>query len=619
MPDLKLKVAVSTGLYSIARSEELATLVRKIGYALTRGASAIEIAADVPHEINFTDGQQLRYIARKQGIDLNLHGSLTVPFTIPEMVQWKEAEDHTHKSVKSAVYGGCKYIDFHACLHFWLEMLTYTGSRLEIMMADWKGRFISEILFENKKTRNYFIEELWEKYDRFILGEEASTLYHQSELEIQRERQEFENKINNELRDAVERKDLEAVREIEERKRKFYEKEVEKHTTKLRNLYKKTLEEKLSSSDPKRREWFFVGRERGDYLDACKILAHYLFYTKDPIWTDMVKFYEKELEEWVKKFGEIDPDTNEWWLRNVLKANEEKGDRFLKEFFYGVVAAKMLQGHFIALARWLHETKEFKGKGLPSIISNELKIINPKNLEGEKKELMDVLKNLKIAVETPDARDPSYAGRYMLWRAKQIYVAIKHTREALKKEGNPHWDKFYLLIDFEHIAGQGVDPIEELTNLTKLVPDIGKYIICVHSNRPTTYHSHYPIELGDDLVYRLLWILTKAGMGKKEITYILFERGGFKDPFKHAVTALRLMVRFLKKGTHPNELPPEFYGIHPKGLLAEERQWVTLYMHAMDPLKGMLKIPEEEHTFLSRAAVTQEGKRPEEWKKEEFR
>jgi len=613
MGDLKFKVAVSTGLYTIARSEELATLVRKIGYALTRGASAIELAADVPHEINFTDGQELRYIARKQGIDLNFHGSLTIPFAIPEMVQWKEAEDHIYKSIKSAVYGGSKYIDFHACLHFWVEMLTFTGSRLEIMMADWKGRFISEVLFENKKTRDYFIEEFWEKYDRSILGEEATTLYYKGEAEIEAERNEFMQEMNEEIRTHPERRT-----ELEEKMRKYREEEAEKHRKKLGILIRKTLEEKMSSDDPKRREWFFLGKERGDYLDACEIIAHYLFYTKDPIWADMVKFYEKELKGWVEKFGPIDPDTNKDWLKNVLKKNEEMGDRFLKEFFYGAVAAKMLQGHLVSMARWMHETKEFKGKGLPSIISNELKIIKPKNLEKEKKELMDVLKNLKIAIETPDARDPSYAGRYMLWRTKQIYVAIKNTREALKKEGNPHWDKFYLLIDFEHIAGQGVDPIEEMTKLTELIPDVGKYVVCVHSNRPTTYHSHFPLELGDDLVYRLLWILTKAGMGKEQVTYILFERGGFKDPFKQAVTTLKLIVRFLKKGTHPDDLPPEFYGIYPKGLLAEERQWVTIYHHMMDPLKGTLKIPEEEYTAMSKAAI-EEGKKPEEFKKEEFR
>jgi len=38
----------------------------------------------------------------------------------------------------------------------------------------------------------------------------------------------------------------------------------------------------------------------------------------------------------------------------------------------------------------------------------------------------------------------------------------------------------------------------------------------------------------------------------------------------------------------------------------------------MNPLKGLLKIPEEEYTALGRAA-TEEGKRPEEWRKEEYR
>jgi hypothetical protein len=245
-------------------------------------------------------------------------------------------------------------------------------------------------------------------------------------------------------------------------------------------------------------------------------------------------------------------------------------------------------------------------------------MINPPNVEKEKKELMETLKNLKIAIEMPDARDPREAGRYMLWRPKQIYVAIKNTREVLKKEGNPYWNKIFMLIDFEHIATQGVDPTEELRELVKYVPDIGKYIICIHSNYPSPLHSHFPIQLGDEYIYKLLWILKEAGLGKYHTTYILFERGGFKDPFKQSVTALRLMIHFLKKDVPPEKLPPEFYGVSPRGLLAEERQWVGIFQHAMDPLKGLLKIPEEEYTFLGRATV-EVGKRPEEWKKEEYR
>jgi hypothetical protein len=170
MTELKLKAAVSTGLFTIAHGEELANVVRKIGYALTRGTSAIEIAGDVPHEIDFTEGLEIRRIARKQEIDLNLHGSLTMPFEIPEMIQFREAQDHIQKSLKSAVYGGCKYVDFHACLHFWLEMLSYVGARLEIIMCDWEGQFISEILFKNEDLREYFVKWFWDRYDGLVLG-----------------------------------------------------------------------------------------------------------------------------------------------------------------------------------------------------------------------------------------------------------------------------------------------------------------------------------------------------------------------------------------------------------------------------------------------------------------
>lgn len=600
MEKLNFKVAVSTGLFGIARGEELATLVRKVGYALTRGTGAIEVAADVPHEIDYTDGREIRYISKKQGVDLAFHGSLTIPFEIPEMVQYEEAEDHLHKSIKSAVYGGCTYANFHACLHFWVEMLTFTGSRLEIMMADWWGRFISDILYENEKLREYFIEFFWEKYGSYILGEKMSAIHFRTEEES-----------SLKTREEAERKPFKTREEAEKYKNEKY---LEIHP----RLIKEALREKLSDPDKRDREWYFVGKERGDYRDACELIANYLYITKDQIWLDSVKMYEKELKSWIDKHGVIDYEKNKYWLRKVLKDNEGSGDKYFKEFFYGVVSAKMLQGHLVRLTRWMNEKKEYEGKGLPTLISNELKIMNPRDIEKEKKDLMEVLKNLKIAIETPDARDPSYAGRYMLWREKQIYVAIKNTRDYLKAEGNPHWDKIMMLIDFEHIAGQGIDPIEEMTELTRLVPDVGKYIICCHSNRPTSFHSHFPLELGDDLVYRLLWILTKAGLGKEQTTYILFERGGFQDPFKQSVTTLRLIIRFLEKDTHPDKLPDEFYGVYPKGLLAQERQWVTIFLHAMDPLKGTLKIPEEEYTFLSKAAM-EEGKRPEEWKKEEFR
>ena len=370
---------------------------------------------------------------------------------------------------------------------------------------------------------------------------------------------------------------------------------------------KKVLEQKL--------DWYIVAKRRGDYVDACKIIAHYLFFKKDPIWKDMVEMYREVLEKF-----DYDPE-NPRWLREALKEAEERGgddERLFKEFYYGVVGAKFLWGHLIEAAKWMAEQDEYKGKGLPTIIRNELKMIAPKDIKKQEKELMNILKNLMITIENPDARDPSEAGRYMLWRPKQMYVAIKNVREELKRMKNPYWDKIFMLIDFEHLATQGVDPLEDIKELVKKVPNVGELIISIHSNHPTPLHSHLPIEIGDDVIYRLLWTLRKAGLGKKRTTYLVFERGGFRDPFKRSVTALRLMAKFLEKDVPPEELPPEFYGISPSGLLAEERQWVNVFQHAMDPLKGLIKIPEEEYTFLGRAAV-EAGKRPEEWKKEEYR
>jgi hypothetical protein len=142
------KVGVTTGLYTIARAEELATTVRKLGFALTRGTTAIEIAGDVPHEVTQTEGREVRYIARKQGIDILFHGSLTIPMCMPERTEWRDAQDHMQKSVRSAVYTGAKYVDFHACLNVWLELMTYAGRKLTMVFCDHEGNFIGKILKE---------------------------------------------------------------------------------------------------------------------------------------------------------------------------------------------------------------------------------------------------------------------------------------------------------------------------------------------------------------------------------------------------------------------------------------------------------------------------------------
>ena len=59
------KVGVSTGIYMAARAEELSSVLLKLGAGLTMGTAAVEIAGDIPHEINITDGLSMNKMAKK--------------------------------------------------------------------------------------------------------------------------------------------------------------------------------------------------------------------------------------------------------------------------------------------------------------------------------------------------------------------------------------------------------------------------------------------------------------------------------------------------------------------------------------------------------------------------
>jgi hypothetical protein len=182
---MPFKLGVTSGLYGIARGEELATAVRKLGYGFTRGTSAVEIALDVPHEITETDGKELRSVAKKQEVEVLLHGSLTMPFEVPERGEWRDAHDHARKSIRSAIYAGATYVNFHACLNIWLELMTYAGRKLTMTFCDHEGRFIKEILYEVPILREWFIKKRSHEYTHDIL----------SRKEIQEEIAELEGRV----------------------------------------------------------------------------------------------------------------------------------------------------------------------------------------------------------------------------------------------------------------------------------------------------------------------------------------------------------------------------------------------------------------------------------------
>ncbi|UCD03205.1 MAG: hypothetical protein JSV63_01040 [Candidatus Aenigmatarchaeota archaeon] len=608
---MPFKVGVTTGLYYIAHDVSLASTLKKIGYTLTRGTDVVEISGDTPHEITETEGEELRNISKNQGLDLLFHGSLTVPMCMPERTDWRDAQDHMEKSVRSAVNAGCKYVLFHACLHFWVELLTYTGTKLTITMCDHDGNFISEVLYNNNRLRNWFVKNLRSigdiPYDQYILDEDeihdAMSRSHArqrawEQAEIQRRQEELQKELR--LAEAENRARLSGRKEDWERFNalaKKYKETIEKITEEVSEkggqneslLRRKLLDEKvmkkLSEKKYENRRWRID--TMGRLVDVYKIMAHHLFFDKDPQWISMAEVYK----DVIQKYGMDYSDDN--WLTRSWDLAEKNNDREFKEFFYAVVGAKFLEGHVEALLNW---------------IDNEY---IPKELKGDP-ERQEIAKKLRVTIEIPDARDPKYAGRYMLSHPKQIYAAIKSVRKKLNT------DRIWITIDNEHLATQGYDPWIEGAKMVENFPEYGKMIQSVHATYPTPLHSHYPIELGQTEVYQLLWNLRMAGAGKKDdhTVYLIFERGGGDDPFRQAVDALKIMAKFLHKDVPPKDLPLEFYGLE-KTAFDERRQGQIMMDHRFDVLKDLFEVPEEEWGLLSTAAV-KKGKR-EIFKKEEVR
>jgi hypothetical protein len=565
------KIGVSSGLYSIARPEELSTTLRKLGYALTRGTSVIELSADVPNEVTETEGEEIRKLADKQGLDILFHGSLTVPMEIPERGEWRDAHDHMCKSIRSAVFAGAKYVDFHASLNIWLELMTYAGRKLTMSFCDHDGHFISKILSENERLRKWFINNRMSEYIRDILNQEDMG-------SLGAEERDIENQLDARI-EELKKKDLPEEQMLVIKR--SYQAQASGLSVAIRRRH---VNEKLKSG----RQWDSEElRGSVGILDGYLIMAHHMFFTKDPIWVAMADIYKGALSKYKMDYSDDD------WLEKTWRKAEDANDRDFKEFFYAAVAAKYLEGHTKRTLEWVD--KELVGKEFAK---------NP--------ELAKIAKNIILAIECPDARDPTHGGLHMLWRPRQIYAAVKTIRTTLKTT------RIEMLMDFEHVATQGVDPIKDLEETIKIAPDFGQYTLSVHSNAPNPLQPHNPLEMGDVRVYKLLWLLRKTGFGKNRTTYLIFERGGAQDPFRQSIEALRMMVKYLELDCDPEKLPPEFFGV--KGATAGDvrRQSQIIMDHAYEPLKDLLEMPEEEWTMLSQAAL-KKGKRPEQWKKEEFK
>jgi len=166
--------------------------------------------------------------------------------------------------------------------------------------------------------------------------------------------------------------------------------------------------------------------------------------------------------------------------------------------------------------------------------------------------------------------------------------------------------------DFEHVLSQNIDPKKEIESIPY---KLASHIKVCHLGWPTSHvPAHMPIPLGSSAqiyLYERLFELRKKGFKEG---YLIFERAAAGRG--STILSLRLIKEFLEKDVPPKELPLSFFGMRSKGPEIG-RQELAVRDHALDPLKGMLAVPEEEYTFLSKTA-TEKGK-AEIWKKEKYK
>jgi hypothetical protein len=166
--------------------------------------------------------------------------------------------------------------------------------------------------------------------------------------------------------------------------------------------------------------------------------------------------------------------------------------------------------------------------------------------------------------------------------------------------------------DFEHVLSQNIDPKKEIESIPY---GLASHIKVCHLGFPTPHvPAHMPIPLGSEAqlyLYENLFEMRRRGM---KDAYLIFERAGAGR--ESTIISLRMIKHFLEKDVPSKELPLDFFGMDKKGPDIR-RQEVAVRDHFLDPIKGMLIVPEEEYTFLSKAA-TEKGK-AEVWKKEELR
>jgi len=582
------EIGVSTGWWSIARTEDLLGLAKKLSNITTFGVKYAQV--DFESVAEFREPEVVRKIKQlidSLGIKWGAHGEIGefMAWESALEVIWKQSHRRLHQYLDTIYENFIKsgyqdyrpeYINFHSSnlptIGLFVERYRYAGH----LTVDFKGnadwdKFLREGIEKDPAKKALFD---WFKHNLlyFLIGRESGV----------------------------------AMMSVEDIKRHIANYAVTKEKIAGEELLKD--EEKLLEYGYEM--WVDLSRLRfakGSITQeeiAYLIVARYLYEKRndpsEPIWK--LFFGEKSWEDLEK----------EWEINGapVKMIDLEKGMINLMPEIVAAVACRYIIGHF-------------QQKNLPEFIEETKRSLQREKLDDfYYKTGFEKLAEIKVyfTFENPEILEGQREGLQRLIHAYDLYRLIKAC-EIMGGEGGKY---IRIIYDIEHYLHNNLDPIKEFDACPD---DVGEYVIALHVGAPKPYHpAHWPIDVGSEAqywVYVYAWHLRKKKFGVSKRGIFIFERGAGrgKAPSEfvgETPVALRLIAKFLERDVPPEELPPEFYGISMEEILSEERQQAIIREHFMDPIRGLLQVPEEAYGFLGGKAL-EKGKRPEEWKKEELR
>lgn len=600
MIDLGYIIGSDPGAFHIARQAspeqamQLAGLYRKAMSVIRHGVNFVQLPLESISEFQEPDLEENMKKVREMGISYGIHGETHA--LGGEAMQLDSALQDTyirvHQKVEVMLRESGKLQSKYVLLHSSESPgFLHLGMQLQpTMLVDFWGRPLSKFLEKERNSEEVvnwairrpevmsiaghrylrnpnfyrYVEDVKNEYRNEILTKERPDVPAEILSEVGNKVQEARKRLGLGQNESLPLEEFEKI--VNEVLNSKVPSIVEKN-------FKSILKSFFEVAD------LTYGSERVAYF----IIARWMEITKDPLWEKItntsVEYYAKlagkSKEEWLKenRIEKLSMDDPEFIARHTL--------------WFPAVSAKYIWGHFS------QDKNPDKGSD-PRI-----------------RDLKEILKkyNMPFVIESPMVSEEE-ASR--LPNPLQMYHLVK----ILDEDGK---GLFGIALDIEHMLMANINP-EVVFNL--FPPDGGKYVLVIHSGWPSPLGpAHIPIPLGSEqqqYLYKMYYLLRKKGMGIERDTYIIFERGGGEDPYKQSFLALRNIVEFLKKDVPPDQLPPEFYGISTEQILSIERQRVAIKEHALEPLRGLITVPEEEHGVLGRAAI-EKGKRPEEWAKERYR